>query len=62
MRLRCMESDRRSLNRVAMAAVDGGAPDIDGQNLKCAPRPAAVGRNAGGETVWYPGLVLLVLL
>ena len=57
-----MGSDRSSLDRAAMAAVDGGLPDIDGQSLKFAPRPAAVGRNAGGATVCYQGLVLLVLL
>ena len=45
-----------------MAAVDGGSPDIDGRNLKRAPPPAVVGRNAGGATVRYPGLVLRLLL
>ena len=60
--MKCMESNRSSPDCAAMAAVDGGLPDIDGQNLKFAPRPAAVGRNAGGATVCYPGLVLLVLL
>ena len=62
MRLSCTWSDRTSLGRAAMAAVDGGQPDIDGQNLRRVPCPAVVGRNAGETTVWYPGLVILVLL